>query len=322
MVKKILKSIAFASVLVIGLTSCSQPASNQDSGAKSNEKITVGISVMTHNNAFFLAEIEGFEAAAKEIWGENVEILKPDPTLDVTKQVEQCQDMVNKGVKALLIDSVDVDAIKPAVDAAKSANIPVIAIDTAIPNLKSDLLCEIYSDNVKAGRIAGEQLINKIGGEGEIGILNHPEVACVRERTDGLNEILKDNPNVKIVADVATHGNVVESQQAMETYIQSHPNLKGVFAINDPTAQGAIAAIKASGLDIKVVAIDGSQSAIDMIKAGELVCSAAQDPKAIGKKAAEVVRDYLEGKKVEATYVIDTFPIDDTNWQTYDGKQF
>jgi ABC-type sugar transport system substrate-binding protein len=284
--------------------------------------LKVGISVMTHNNAFFLAEIEGFQQKAEEIWGKDVEIYTPDPALDVTKQIEQCEDLVNKGVQVLLIDAIDVDAIQPAVEAAKAAKIPVIAIDTAIPGLKADLLTEIYSDNTNAGRIAARELIEAMGNEGEIGILNHPEVAAVRERTDGLAEVLKEFPNVKIVADVASHGNVIESQQIMETFIQSHPNMKGVFAINDPTAQGAIAAIKAAGLDIKVVAVDGSQSAIDMIKNGELICSAAQDPKAIGAKAAECVKAYLDGQKVDDTYVIPTFPIDTKNWKDYDGKQF
>lgn len=286
------------------------------------EPVKVGISVMTHNNPFFLAEIEGFQEKAAEIWGDNIEIFTPDPALDVTKQIEQCEDLVNRGVQALLIDAIDVDAVQPAVDAAKAAGIPVIAIDTAIPDLKADLLTEIYSDNTKAGRIAAQELIDAIGGSGEIAILNHPEVACVRERTDGLAEVMAEYPEVEVVADVASHGNVTESQQVMETFIQSHPNLKGVFAINDPTAQGAIAAIKAAGLDIKVVAVDGSQSAIDMIKDDELVCTAAQDPKAIGAKAAEVVKAYLDGETVEDTYVIDTFPINTGNWEEYDGKQF
>jgi ABC-type sugar transport system substrate-binding protein len=70
------------------------------------------------------------------------------------------------------------------------------------------------------------------------------------------------------------------------------------------------------------VAIDGSQSAIDMIRAGELVVSAAQDPKAIGAKAAQVLDMHLKGQKVEDTYVIDTFPINASNWQQYNGKQF
>jgi ribose transport system substrate-binding protein len=291
-------------------------------GKKDTGKIKVGISVMTMNNPFFLAEIEGFKAEAAKIWGTNIDVLTPDPALDVTKQIEQCQDLVNQGVVALLIDAIDVDAIQPAVEAANRAKVPVIAIDTAIPNLKSKLLTEIYSDNIKAGRIAGQELIDAIGGSGDISILNHPEVACVRERTDGLREILRGYPNVRIVADVASHGNVTESQQVMETFIQAHPGLKGVFAINDPTAQGAIAAIKAANLNIKVVAIDGSQSAIDMIRAGELVVSAAQDPKAIGAKAAQVLDMHLKGQKVDDTYVIDTFPINTGNWQQYNGKQF
>lgn len=338
--KKLLPKIAsgLALVLTLGsLTACgsssgsaspsespsAQTASSASpSTAQSGKKIKVGISVMTHNNTFFLAEIQGFEESASKIWGDNVEVLKPDPALDVTKQVEQCQDLINQGVVALIIDAVDVDAIQPAVSAAKSSNIPVIAVDTAIPNLKSDLLTEIYSDNTKAGRIAAQELMDTIGGKGEIAILNHNEVACVRERVDGLKAILKSYPDVKIVGDVSTHGNVVESQQGMETFIQAYPNLKGVFAINDPTAQGAVAAIKASGRDIKVVSVDGSQNGIDMIKSGELICTAAQNPIAIGGKAAEVVKAYLDGKSVEDTYVIDTYPIDTGNYAEYDGKQF
>ena len=312
--KKIFAVIAMSLALFVGLAAIA-PSSEAAS-------VKVGISVMTHNNPFFLAEIEGFKEAAERIWGKDIEIYTPDPALDVTKQIEQCQDLVNMGVHALLIDAIDVDAIQPAVEAAKAAKIPVIAIDTAIPGLKADLLTEIYSDNTNAGRIAARELIEAIGGKGDIGILNHPEVACVRERTDGLKEVLLEYPDVKIVADVASHGNVIESQQVMETFIQSHPNMKGVFAINDPTAQGAIAAIKAAGLDIKVVAIDGSQNAIDMIKDGELLCSAAQDPKAIGAKAAECVKAYLDGKPVDDTYVIPTFPIDTKNWREYDGKQY
>jgi ABC-type sugar transport system substrate-binding protein len=293
-------------------------------GGQKGGKLKIGISVMTMNNPFFLAEIEGFQTAADKIWGKgNYDLVTPDPALDITKQIEQCQDLVNQKVAALLIDAIDQDAIQPAVEAAVKAKIPVISIDGDIPKMKSQLLTAIYSDNVNAGRIAAQHLIDAIGGSsGDIGILNHPEVQSVRDRTSGLQEILKKYPGIRVVADIATHGNVTESQQGMETFLQSQPNMKGVFAINDPTAQGAIAAIKSAKKDIKVVAIDGSQNAIDMIKAGELVCSAAQDPRAIGAKAAEVLKMHIDGKKVDATYIIDTFPINQQNWRQYDGKQF
>ena len=311
------KKAAIAALILLAVTG------SLFAGPSKQGKMKIGISVMTMNNPFFLAEIEGFQTAADRIWGKgNYEIVTPDPALDITKQIEQCQDMVNQGVTALLIDAIDQDAIQPAVEAASAAKVPVIAIDGDIPKVKDKLLSAIYSDNVNAGRIAAQELIDAIEGSGEIGILNHPEVQSVRDRTSGLAEILKKYPAVKVVGDIATHGNVTESQQGMETFIQAHPNMKGVFAINDPTAQGAIAAIKSAKKNIKVVAIDGSQNAIDMIKAGELVCSAAQDPRAIGAKAAEVLDMHLKGQNVDATYIIATFPINQGNWQKYDKKQF
>ena len=79
------------------------------------------------------------------------------------------------------------------------------------------------------------------------------------------------------------------------------PNLNAVFAINDPSALGAISALESAGKlnDVTVVTVDGSKEGIAAIKAGKLLSTSAQFPAEIGKVAAEKMYEHLEGKSVE-----------------------
>ena len=277
-----------------------------------------GVSVMTHNNSFFLAEIEGVECAIDE----GDEVMAPDPALDIQTQIDQISDMISSQVDVIIVDAVDSEGIKPALKEAEEAGIPVIAIDTQVAD--ADLVCStIVSDNVDAGRLAGQALIDAMGGKGKVAIIDHNEVACVRDRTDGFEEILENYPDVEIVYRQSAHGNVTEAQEHTEVALQGDPDITGIFAINDPTAAGCVAAIKGSGLEgIYVVAIDGSQDAIDMIKAGDLLCTAAQSPQQIGEKAVEVAKHIFAGEEYDEMYVIPITNITAENVDEFDGKQF
>ena len=292
-------------------------ASDADTTAATSEGKVYGVSVMTMNNSFFVAEVDGIKANI----GENDEVMAPDPALEINTQIEQITDMVNAKVDVIMVDSIDSDGIKPALEEAAKAGIPVIAIDTEVAD--SDLVVStIVSDNTDAGRISAKALMTAIGGKGKIAVLDHSTVACVRERTAGLEEVMEDYPDAEIVFRKDTNGNVTESQSAAEDVLTSDPDLAGIFAINDPTASGAVAAIKGNNANVTVVSIDGSQDAIDMIKAGDLLCTAAQFPDQIGAKAVEVAHMLFNGETPESKYVIPVAEINADNAAQYDGKQF
>lgn len=277
-----------------------------------------GVSVMTHNNSFFVAEIEGVEAAI----GEKDEVMAPDPALDIATQIDQISDLISAKVDVIMVDAIDSEGIKPALKEAEEAGIPVIAIDTEVadPELVAST---IVSDNVDAGRLAGQALIDAMGGAGKVALIDHNEVACVRDRTDGFEEILADYPDIEIVYRQSAHGNVTEAQEHTEVALQGDPDITGIFAINDPTAAGCVAAIKGAGLEgISVVAIDGSQDAIDMIKSGDLLCTAAQDPRQIGAKAVEVAQAIFAGEDYEDIYTIPITNITAENVEEFDGNTF
>lgn len=297
----------------------SESAAASDDGGTADAKDgkVYGVSVMTMNNAFFVAEVDGIKANI----GPNDEVMAPDPALEIDTQIEQITDMVNAKVDVIMVDAIDSEGIKPALEEAKKAGIPVIAIDTEVADV--DLVAStIVSDNTDAGRIAAQTLMDAIGGKGKIAVLDHSTVACVRERTAGLEEIMKNYPDVEIVFRKDTNGNVTEAQAATEDVLTSDPDLAGIFAINDPTASGAIAGIKGNNAKVGVVSIDGSQDAIDMIKAGDLLCTAAQFPDQIGAKAVEVAQMIFDGKTPDAKYIIPVSAINADNAAEYDGKQF
>ena len=285
---------------------------------------TFGISVQTQANPFFLKEITSLEETLAT--AEGATVLSPDPANDLTTQVQQITDFVVKGVDCILIDPLDSQGIQPALEEAARAGIPVIAVDSACDD-SSKLLSFIESNNKNLGRLAAESLCEAIGGEGKIAVIDWNTLEAVRLRVQGLQEIIEEKyPNVEIVADENAYGVVEDAQTILETIMNANPDLKGVFAINDPTAQGCIAAIEAAGKtgEIFVSSVDGSQTGIDYIKDGKLLCSPVQFPGAMASEAVRMFELYKAGKvdEIPAHEYVDGCNITIDNVADFDGQTY
>jgi ribose transport system substrate-binding protein len=306
--------------LVMVLVSCTGSGSKEKNTGPDNR--VYGVSVMSMYNPFFVKEVDGVRDAVKN--DKNVTVLDPDPANDITTQISQIGEFIAKKVDVIICDPIDSDGIKPSLVDAQRAGIPFINIDSLVgdPDL---VISMIVSDNVDAGRQAGKMLADAIGASGEIAIVNWSAVGAVRDRVDGLKAILSESfPGIRIVADQDAYGVVENAQNIMDTFIQAHPNLKGVFGINNPTVQGCVAAIEGANLRGKILAIsvDGSQNEIDMIKEGQLLCSPMQQPFVIGQTAVDVAKKYWAGQSFEKLIVVPIVNIHAGNWQEYDGKTY
>jgi ribose transport system substrate-binding protein len=307
--------------LAMVLASCGGGSSSETSNTGPDNRV-YGVSVMSMYNPFFVKEVDGVMDAVKN--DKNVTVLAPDPANDITTQIAQIAEFIAKKVDVIICDPIDSDGIKPALVDAERAGIPFINIDSLVgdPDL---VISRIVSDNVDAGRQAGKMLADAIGGSGEIAIVNWSAVGAVRDRVDGLKAIFSEQyPNIRIVADQDAYGVVENAQNIMDTFIQAHPNLKGVFGINNPTVQGCVAAIEGAKLRGKILAIsvDGSQNEIDMIREGQLLCSPMQQPFLIGQTAVDVAKKYWAGQPYESLIVVPVVNIYADNWQEYDGKTY
>lgn len=279
------------------LVSCSSKKEN--AGAKPAKKeFTVGVTLLTEEHPFYRELKAAFIEQCK------VRNMKPtilSCNMDLPTQTTQVENFITQRVDAMVVCPAESAGIAGAIRKANNAKIPVFTADIAAQG--GEIVSHIASDNVAGGKLAGEYMAKLLKGKGEIAIVNHPAVQSVQDRVKGFKDAIAKYPGIKIVDDQAAEGRRDVAVTVTENILQKHPKLDGIFAINDNTALGALAAIDQSGRkNIVMVGYDGDPEARQKIAAGTaLKADAVQYPREIGKATANAVADYLEGKKVPAS---------------------
>lgn len=291
--KKLL--VLFMSLSMILMAACSmQPPEWAKPAKKNNLKdIKIGLSVSTLNNPFFVSLKNG---VVKEAKAKGIEVIVIDAQNDSAKQVNDVQDLLQKGVDALLINPTDSAAISTAVQSANNIGIPVITLDRSADKGKVESL--VASDNVKGGQMAATYIVEQLGKNAKVVELEGvPGASATRERGKGFH--LVADKKLKVVEKQSAHFDRTEGLNVMENIIQGNPDVQAVFAHNDEMALGALEAINSSGKDILVVGFDGNDDALKSIKDEKLNATVAQQPELIGKLALNAAGDVLQGKKVK-----------------------
>ncbi len=256
---------------------------------------TIGVTLKNRSHLFYKGLEAGLtEQAAKE----GFELVITSADEDLGKQIGQIEDFISRRVDAIVICPADSRGISVGVEKARAAGIPVFTADIAAEN--AEVVSHIASDNVAGGRLAGEHMAKLLGGRGRIAIINEPTVTSVLDRVKGFREALAAFPDMTIVADVNGQGKLDKAQPAAEDVLQGHPDLNGVFGINDDSALGALAAAEQlNRRDLVIIGYDATPPAMDAIRRGTpLKADVTQDPTKIGSMTIETIRDHLAGKPV------------------------
>ena len=213
------------------------------------------------------------------------------------------EDLISQGVDIIMINPTDSDAVKSAVEAANKANIPVITLDRGANG--GEVVSHIASDNVAGGKLAGEYVIELLGGKGKVVELEGiPGASAARDRGQGFNEAISGT-DIEVVAKQTANFDRAEGLTVMENILQAQPEIDAVFAHNDEMALGAIEAIKASKRDILVVGFDATDDAKAAVESGEMAATVEQLPKEIGAMGVEAAVKILNGEKVESMMPVD-----------------
>ncbi|MED1795798.1 ribose ABC transporter substrate-binding protein RbsB [Brevibacillus nitrificans] len=310
--KKFLK-MAMASTLVLGaLAGCStssnlenkpaeQSAGNTNAGGEASGKVTIGLAVSTLNNPFFVSLKEGAEKAAKDA---GAELLVVDAQDDTAKQISGVEDLIQKKVSVIMINPTDSAAIVTAVEAANKANIPVITVDRAAEG--GQVVSHIASDNVKGGKMAGDFILEKLGGKGNIVELQGiAGTSAARDRGKGFHDAVDGKEGVKVVASQPADFDRAKGLSVMENILQANKDVQAVFAHNDEMALGALQAVEAAGKDIVVVGFDATDDAVKSVNDGKMGATVAQKPAAIGETAVQTALKVAKGEKVESNIPVD-----------------
>jgi D-xylose transport system substrate-binding protein len=241
-----------------------------------------------------------FEAKVKELCS-SCEIVYSNADQDASKQQQQAEAALTQGVKVMVLDPVDGAAAAAIVSQANAKKVPVISYDRLLLNSKPDYYVEFNSPSV--GNIQGQALADKLGGKGTIVMINGaPTDNNAKLFKQGAHSVL-DKTQIKIAKEYDTPDwSPDKAQQEMEQAITAvgKSGFDGVYAANDGTAGGAIAAMKSAGVDPKKIPVTGQDAelaAIQRILAGEQYMTVYKPIKPLAEKAAEWAVMLVQGKQ-------------------------
>jgi ribose transport system substrate-binding protein len=240
-----------------------------------------------------------------------------DPDYDVSKQVNQMLDLANKHVSVVFLIPVDSGGVHAGLEALTNAGIPVINIDTAVVAGDVGLVKSVVaSDCYMAGKLCGEQMVKNHPNGGKIAILDFPENQSCIDRVQGFLAGLGPSKNkFEIVAQQDGAAALDKSLPIAQDMIQAHPDLMAFFAINDPSAMGAIAAIQATHRSgIEVYSVDGSPDGKAAILDGTMTADAAQVPIKEAETAFNQALELLQTGKI--THGSSNIPEADVSYYT------
>ena len=277
-------------------------------GAQQKPKATIGVSLLTLTNPFF---VDLGNAMKDEAAMHGMEVILTAGEFDVAKQKNQVADFIVKRVDAIVLCPCDSKAIGTSIAEANKAGIPVFTADIAA--LSGKVVSHVATDNYGGGKEAAKAIIEALGGTGKVAILDHPEVESVILRTRGFEEVIAqhnaaDTGKIEIVAKLPGGGAKDKSFKTAEDILQAHSDLDGIFAINDPSALGAVAALEKAGKAgrVKVVGFDGMPEGKQAIKAGKIYADPIQFPDRIGQQTVQAIVKYMAGDDVPPQILIPT----------------
>jgi len=272
------------------------------------QKGVIAVSVLTRTNPFFNTIVEHMEAEAGQ---HGYEILATSGEFDVAKQKDQVKDFIVRKVSAIVLCPCDSMAIAPAIKEANGAGIPVFTADIACLDKGVKVVSHVATDNYGGGRAAAQAIIEVLDGKGKVGILDYPEVESVILRTRGFDAELAEanqrpDVDIEVVARLPGGGVRDKSFKAMQDMLQAHADLDAVFAINDPSALGARAALEKAGKADQVVLVgfDGQPEGKQAIKEGKIYADPIQFPDRIGVETVRAIVEHFEGEDVPPEILI------------------
>ena len=297
---KRITGILLALCMVFVLAGCNAITIDGEGQAKGDVgNGSIGLSVSTLNNPFFVPLADGAKAAAKE---KGVSLAVADAGDDSAKQQNDIEDLISRNVSVLIVNPVDSDAVAPAVQNAISKGVKVISVDRVVNGVDVD--CQIASDNVAGARMATEYLAGQIGEGAKVAELQGvPGASATIDRGAGFHEAA--DKALDVVASQSANFDRAEGMSVMENILQSDGSIKGVFAHNDEMALGALQAIAATGKDIKVVGFDATDDAVNEVKAGRMMATVAQKPELMGETAILTSIRLIAGEEVEKSLPVE-----------------
>ena len=274
-------------------------------GEKKKSRGLIGATCMNIANPFFKVIEESMrDEAAKH----GYDLIYLGCEMDISKQQKQIQDFLAKGVVAVAVNPKDSKAIGTAVKECNDANVPVFSFDVRVQAPDTKVVSHVGTDNFQGGELAGEAMIKSLGeAGGKVVVIDFRAAESCIERVKGFKKVIdaynaeRESGKIEIAAELAGDGLRDKGFKAAEDALQQVPDMRGLFAINDPSGLGAVGALEKAGkLDqVTVIAFDGMPAGKQAIKDGKIYADPVQHPDKIGRECIRAIVSHLSGEEVQ-----------------------
>ncbi|MNM19154.1 D-ribose-binding periplasmic protein precursor [compost metagenome] len=261
----------------------------------------IGVSIARVDDNFMTYVRSGLEEAAKK---DNVQIQFEDAQGDVVRQLNQVQGFLNQKVDAVIVLPVDTAATANMTRAAVEAQTPLVYVNRhPDERVLPKGVVTVASNDIEAGQLQMRYLAEKLGGKGTLAIIMGDLAQnSTHDRTEGVKQVLKDYPGIKIVEQQSAEWQRNKGMDLTSNWLLAGTSFDAIVANNDEMAIGAAMALQQAGKakgEIAIVGIDGLPDGLAAIKRGMLVASVFQDPKAQAATALQAAIKMIKGEPVE-----------------------
>ena len=307
------KSVAMRLFLLplITLLALSFSACNEEPEPETKSRGLIGVSLLTLDNPFFKVIGDRITSEGAKLGYETI-VVSGDK--DVAKQSNQIKDFIVKKVAAIVLSPCDSKSIIPVIQEANAAGIPVFTVDIPCNEPGVKIVTQVATDNFGGGREAAKAMIEALGeAGGKVAVLHLKQAESCILRVKGFTEAINEHnataaAKVEIVAELESGGAKDLGYKAAEDAVQTHPDLRGIFAINDPAALGARAALEKAGKaeQIVIVGFDGQPEGKQAIKEGKIYADPIQFPEKMGVQIVDAIVRHSKGETLPSQMLIPT----------------
>jgi ribose transport system substrate-binding protein len=265
-------------------------------GARKEGPGKMAIVISTLNNPWFVFLAETAAAKATSL-GYEARIF--DSQNNTALERDHFENIIVAGYDAILFNSTDADGSVANVMQAKEAGIPVFCMDREINSLTA-ATAQILSDSYSGAVAIGRHFTRSLDREGKyvelLGLVGDNNTWA---RSKGFHSVVDNYPGFRMVAQQAADFDRNKALEVMESILQAHPDIKGVFCGNDAMAMGAYQALVSAGLQEKVMVFgfDGAEDVVKAISEGKVAATGMQFPKVMAETAAQFADEYVKGRR-------------------------
>ena len=289
--------LAFAAATALVASACGDDEAAD--GGDGEEQLDIVLIQGVAGDEFYITMDCGARAAAEEL-GVNYSVQGPNE-FDPTEQIPIVEAVTAQQPDAILIAPTERTALIGPLQAAQDAGITVVLVDTIVDD-PSIGISRIATDNVEGGRVAGEALVDLIGGEGTVFVnTTQPGVSTVEERVQGFEEVIEGESGIEYLGAEFNNDDPTRAAEITSAVLADNPDLAGIFATNLFSAEGAATALREAGAEeqVQLVGFDASPGQVAQLEEGLVQALVAQNPREIGVQGVQTAVASLRGEPFE-----------------------